>query len=83
MRKLLVATGLGLAPALALAACGARAPLEPAPGQALPPAPLAQNEPPTADELLGLPAQARPERVDELLTESEERQDDRFDLPPD
>ncbi len=79
MRKLLAGSAL----ALLLAACGARAPLEPPPGASLPPAPLAESEPPTADELLALPSQARPERVDELLTESEERRDDRFDLPPD
>jgi hypothetical protein len=79
MRKLLLATSL----AIVLAGCGARAALEPAPNMALPPTPLAENEPPTPDELLGQPPQARPERVDELLTESEEREDDRFDLPPD
>jgi len=79
MRKLLLAAGL----LAATAGCGVRAPLEPGPGMVLPPTPLAENEPPTADELLAQPVQARPERVDELLTESEERKDDRFDLPPD
>jgi len=79
MRKLLIVATL----ALLAGACGARAPLEPPPGQSLPPAPLGQAERPTAEQLLRLPTQARPERVDELLTESEEREDDRFDLPPD
>jgi hypothetical protein len=33
-------------------------------------------------ELLTPPPFARPDRVDETLRRSEERQDDRFDLPP-
>ena len=37
---------------------------------------------PTADQLLTPPVQTRPGRSDELLKKSEERQDDRFDLPP-
>jgi hypothetical protein len=32
--------------------------------------------------LLTPPPIARPERVDELLRRSEEREEDRFDLPP-
>jgi hypothetical protein len=36
----------------------------------------------TTDELLASPPIARPQRVDELLRRSEERADDRFDLPP-
>ena len=79
MRKLLLSIGL----TALLAGCGARAALEPAPAASLPPTPLAEAVAPTPDQLLGQPVQARPERVDELLTESEERKDDRFDLPPD
>ena len=68
--------------ALLLSACGSREPLRPAPGDTLPPAPAMASEPPTTDELLEPPPIARPERVDELLKRSEEREDDRFDLPP-
>ncbi len=66
----------------ALAACGQKAALEPAEGQALPPAPYGAEEQPVADELLELPTLAAPERSVELRRRSEEREDDPFDLPP-
>jgi hypothetical protein len=66
----------------ALTGCGLREPLEPAPGQSLPPAPAMANRPLTSEELLEVPPIGRPARVDELLRRSEERQEDRFDLPP-
>jgi hypothetical protein len=65
-----------------LGACGLREPLRPAPGQQRPPAPAMANRPLTTDELLAPPPVARPGRVDELLRRSEEREDDRYDLPP-
>ena len=68
--------------ALLLAACGVRAPLEPEPGQPMPVAPETAERAPTSEELLERPPIARPARVDELLTRSEEREEDRFDLPP-
>jgi hypothetical protein len=68
--------------ALALGACGLREPLRPAPGQQMPPAPAMAARPMTTQELLAPPVVARPGRVDELLRRSEEREDDRFDLPP-
>lgn len=68
--------------ALLLAGCGLREPLRPAPGQAMPPAAAMANRPMTTDELLAAPPVARPGRVDELLRRSEERENDRFDLPP-
>ena len=68
--------------AFALSACGLREPLAPAPGQAMPPAPAMADRPLTTEELLAMPPIARPLRVDELLRRSEEREDDRFDLPP-
>jgi hypothetical protein len=68
--------------ALALSACGLREPLRPAPGQTMPPAPAMASRPMTTDELLDPPPIARPGRVDELLRRSEERENDRFDLPP-
>ena len=67
---------------LLLAACGGREALSPAAGASLPPAPAMAARAPTTDELLQPTAIARPERVDELLKRSEEREDDRFDLPP-
>jgi hypothetical protein len=68
--------------ALALAACGGKNELQPAPGAALPPAPYAARATPTPSELMTPSTQARPQRSDELLRRSEERRDDRFDLPP-
>lgn len=67
---------------LALAACGRQTDLEPAPGQPLPPAPYGRADPQTSAELLELDPQAAPERSVELRRQSEEREDDPFDLPP-
>ncbi len=67
---------------LALAACGKAEELQPAAGQALPVKPAAARETPTADQLLALSPQARPDRIDEPLRRSREREDDPFDLPP-
>ena len=71
---------LGLA--LTLAACGAARDLKPAPGKALPVAPYGATAAPNANPLLAASTQARPGRSDELLTSSEERQGNEFDLPP-
>ena len=71
-----------IATLLLLGGCGKRASLQPAVGESLPVAPATATRPPTADELLVPPVQAEPKRVDETLTKSEEREDDRFDLPP-
>ena len=68
--------------ALTLAACGLREPLQPPPGQSMPPVPAMARRAPTTQELLTPPPIARPDRVDELLTRSEPRADDRFDMPP-
>ena len=71
-----------LALALLLAGCGMREPLRlPAGGEAAPP-PAMAREPLTTDQMLTPPPIARPVRVDELLRRSDERRDDRFDLPP-
>jgi hypothetical protein len=67
---------------LLLGACGLREPLQPAPGHAMPPAPAMAARAMTTDELLEAPPVARPGRIDELLRRSEERENDRFDLPP-
>jgi hypothetical protein len=68
--------------AAALGACGLREPLEPPPGATLPAVPAEARGEPTTEELLTPPPIARPDRVDELLRRSEERREDRFDLPP-
>jgi hypothetical protein len=68
--------------ALLVSGCGAREPLQPAPGQTSPPAPAMAARAPTVEEMLDPPPVARPERVDEVLRRSEEREDDPFDLPP-
>lgn len=67
---------------LALAACGSREGLMPAAGQSLPPQPAQSARAQAPDDLLRLSPIARPKRVDEPLRRSEEREDDRFDLPP-
>ncbi len=67
---------------LALGGCARTADLEPAPGRTLPPAPYGASEPPSAEVLLQTDPQAVPERSVELRSESEEREDDPFDLPP-
>jgi hypothetical protein len=67
---------------LALGACGSRQNLRVAEGQQLPVKPAMARKTPTAVELLEPPPISRPERVNELITQSEEREDDRFDLPP-
>jgi hypothetical protein len=82
MKRPLLILGPGLALLFALSACGLREPLSPAQGQHMPPAAAMASRAMTTDELIAPPAIARPERLDELLQRSEERHDDRFDLPP-
>lgn len=71
-----------LATALAASGCGNVGALQPRPGEPLPVKPLLARTTPTPDQLLTAPAYANPERVDELITRSEPRRPDRFDLPP-
>ena len=68
---------------LALAGCGNPAPLTPEAGQSPPPPLPLATERPSAAELIEPGPQARPDRTDEILTRSEVREPDRFDLPPD
>ena len=77
MKRLVV---LGLV--FALAACGAARDLKPKAGEALPIAPYGAAATPTPNQLLTASSQTRPSRTDELLTSSEERQGNEFDLPP-
>jgi len=74
--------GLVICAALALAACGQRTELRLPEGAARPSVPHGADAPLTADELLAVDPQAAPERSVELRRESEEREDDPFDLPP-
>jgi hypothetical protein len=67
---------------LALSACGAARDLKPAAGKPLPVAPYGATATPTPTQLLTASSQARPSRSDDLLTNSEERQGNEFDLPP-
>ncbi len=71
-----------LAGAVLIAGCGIREPLRPADGASLPAAPPLATRALTTDELLAVPTEFRPLRVDEPLTRSERRPVDRFDLPP-
>jgi hypothetical protein len=71
-----------LAAALGLASCGREADLKPAPGHAMPVKPLMARATPTVHDLLALPPNAKPDRVDELITRSQPRAPDPFDLPP-
>ncbi|WEK47575.1 MAG: hypothetical protein P0Y56_04580 [Candidatus Andeanibacterium colombiense] len=65
-----------------LSACGQTADLKPETGRALPAAPYGRADQPTAEELVAPVPQAAPERSVELLTRSQERPNDPFDLPP-
>ena len=68
--------------AMALGACGQVAPLTPEKGASLPVKPRLADHRPDAAELLSFTPEARPARVDEILTRSQPRKPDRFDLPP-
>lgn len=67
---------------LLLGGCGASRGLTPAEGEALPPAPYGATATPTPADLLTPSQQARPQRNDELLRQSDRRRADEFDLPP-
>ena len=78
-----IAAGMALASvALVMASCGGRQPLKPIQGQRLPAVPVGAATAPTAAQLTAPSIQVRPERNVELLTQSKERDDDKFDLPP-
>lgn len=67
---------------LLLASCGKQGQLTPVPPQTLPPVPAAAAVPPTTDDMLRLPPQSAPNRVDNQVERSTVRPDDRFNLPP-
>lgn len=68
--------------ALVLTACGGRTALKPIKDQQRPAVPVGAAAAPTSGELMTPSIQARPERNVELLTQSRQRGDDPFDLPP-
>ncbi len=73
--------GLPLTLLLLLAACGIKGPLQWPEGK--PPAtPVGVEQSPGTDAMLEPPPQAAPERVDDPVRRSEERDEDKFDLPP-
>lgn len=80
--KRLTVSATFVAASLALAACAQRTDLEPVAGASLPPPPYGATQPLTAEQLLETEPQAAPDRNVELRRESEEREDDPFDLPP-
>ncbi len=65
-----------------LMGCGSAAQLKPVAGNTLPVAPYGTATQPTALTLLTPTTQERPQRSDELLTNSQARRSDEFDLPP-
>ncbi|HEU4958119.1 MAG TPA: hypothetical protein VFT40_10905 [Sphingomicrobium sp.] len=67
---------------LVVASCGSVSDLQPQAGKSLPQKPALAARPLTANELLDLPTQADPRRVDELNKKGDVREPDRFDLPP-
>ena len=68
--------------ALGLAACGGRQPLKPVEGQKMPAVPVGAAAALTAQQLMTPSMQSRPERSVDIISQSEERKDDPFDLPP-
>jgi hypothetical protein len=73
---------LALALIFGLSACGGRVALKPKAGQSLPVKPETAAVVPTPAQLMEPDVQARPKRSDEQLRRSEERREDKFDLPP-
>jgi hypothetical protein len=75
-------TVLGCAVLLLLTGCGAVQGLTPRPGGTLPVKPATAPAQPQPTDLLAQQPTVKPGRSDELLTRSQPRNDDRFDLPP-
>jgi hypothetical protein len=67
---------------LLLAGCGAQRDLQPAAGATLPAAAVRPRRSADCRELLEPTPEAQPVRTVELRRQSEEREDDPFDLPP-
>jgi len=67
---------------LLLAACGKQGKLAPVPPVPPPQKPAAAARLPTPEEMLVPPTQSIPTRVDDPIRSSQERPEDRFNLPP-
>ncbi len=67
---------------LLLAACGKQGKLTPVAPRPAPVQPANAPKPVTPEQRLKLAPQAQPTRVDDPVRRSEERPDDRFNLPP-
>jgi hypothetical protein len=65
-----------------LAGCGGEQELKLAPGAKPLVKPAMAARAPTTEELMTPPPIAKPDRVTEILKRSQEREQDRFDLPP-
>ena len=65
-----------------LAACGKKGELTPVPPRTPPVAPANVDPAPTAEQMLVLPPQSAPARVDDPVSNSQARPADRFNLPP-
>jgi hypothetical protein len=77
--KTRVALAIGL---LLLAGCGQREKLKAAPGEGSPPKAATAPAALDTNALLTPPVESRPGRSDDALRKSQERPDDRFNLPP-
>jgi predicted small lipoprotein YifL len=67
---------------LLLAGCGLKGDLKPVPPQGPPPTPRGETGSPASADMLERAPQAAPLRVDDPVKKSEERPEDRFNLPP-
>ncbi|MFA6123387.1 hypothetical protein [Sphingomonas sp.] len=73
---------MGMGAMVLLAGCGSATNLKPPKGEPLPVAPFGATATPTPADLIKPSNQARPERSDEVLKNSQQRRGDDFDLPP-
>ncbi len=78
MRRIMTLTALGLI----LCGCGVRQKLTPLAGSASPMKAETESAAQTPEQLMTPDSQAKPKRSDEQLKRSEERREDKFDLPP-
>jgi hypothetical protein len=76
------ALAVALTLSLAVSACGSRVKLKLQQGASLPIKAEEASAQLTVNEMLTPTPQARPKRSDELITRSEERREDKFDIPP-
>jgi hypothetical protein len=67
---------------LAVTACAKVGKLEPVAPAAMPVKAMDAPRAPTPEQMLVLPPQSAPQRVDDPIENSQERGDDRFNLPP-